>query len=123
MKQKITMAYVEKFVAEHPDGKNIRGTLQRYTYFNRGSDETGRFDSPDEVRPGCVFGHIIASLGGGPKDVEEGASIAALNAVLSEELTDSEIDVLAYTQRAADTERLPWAAALEGAKSVNQLIS
>ena len=117
MRQKITMAYVEKYIAKHPDKKNIRSALGDYTYFNRDADENGQF--PGEVKPGCLFGHIIASLGGGPDDVREGRNITAdLNQeALSKKLSVTERDILQNTQYLADRHRLEWAEAWQKAKS------
>lgn len=124
MKQKITMRVVEKFVAKHPNGRNRKAKDGKYTYFNRGAEsvfvnsdqrDIVKFDDPNEVRPGCLFGHIIASLGGGPELVSEGTSIGAQD-VLSTKLSDTEVYILRSAQRQADSGET-WKASLETAKN------
>lgn len=124
MKQKITMAYVEKYIAKHPEKRNIRSAQGRYTYFNQGADENGYFEDPDQVKPGCVFGHIIRSLGGGPEDVFENSTIIVSNEhVLSNKLTPTDKEILDRTQSYADSYRLTWGEALQRAKEVNRAIT
>lgn len=119
MKQKITMKVVEKFVAKHPDGVNHKDAGGRYTYFNQGADKVNgtitKFDDPQEVRPGCLFGHIIASLGGGPELVVEGQNISSHDDVLSTRLKPLEVRVLDIAQSKAD-DNVSWAEALRIAK-------
>lgn len=117
MKQKITMAYVEKYIAKHPDKRNIRSANSSYTYFNRGADENGTFKDPNQVKPGCVFGHIIRSLGGGPENIYEGQLIRYADSVMSDRLSETEREILDNTQSYADHERLTWSEALQKAKS------
>ncbi len=111
MKQKITMRVVEQFVAKHPEGKNIRGYRNSYTYFNTGADNDGDFENPNEVRPGCLFGHIVKALGGGPKNVIEDRNIDAQYDILSDKLTSKDRETLLRAQQHADM-GATWAKAL-----------
>jgi hypothetical protein len=86
-------------------------------YFNRDADENGDFKEPNQVKPGCVFGHIIRSLGGGPELVTEGQGIRYIKSVMSDRLSETDRDILRSIQSYADEERLTWSEALQRAKS------